>query len=97
MKKTISAVALMASSTSAFALMAPPTQTKTICLDVYENEDGVKYAGTCDQAKNNQILGATILENGCAEDQIALTSRKYQGGSWDISIRACMPPNVVQL
>lgn len=70
MKRTVAAVALSI-STPSFALMLPPSETKTICLDVFESENGVKYSGNCDQSENNVTLGAKILENGCAADQIS--------------------------
>lgn len=96
MKKSIAALALTASSTSAFALGFPPSETKTICLDVYENEDGVKYAGGCDQAKNNATLEKPLLANGCAEGQVSLVAQKFSQ-NFDINVHSCMPPNVVQL
>jgi hypothetical protein len=98
MKKSIAVLALSASSTSAFAFMMQPQQTKTYCLSVYEGADGAKFASSCDESKNNEILGKDLLENGCAEDQVALTARKHKGQKkFDIQISACLPPNVVQL
>ena len=105
MKRTVAAIA-MGISTPSFALMLPAQATKVICLDTFESEKGVKYAGNCDQAANNEILEATILENGCAADQIALTSVAYPVAGkkgkpstlkYDIEIKSCLPPNVVQL
>ncbi len=114
MKRTVSAAALALSvSTPSFALMLPPTATKTICLDTFESETGVKYSGNCDQAANNKELNLPLLENGCAEGQISLTSVAYPSFSeapkkkkkqepaqelkFDIEIKACLPPNVAQL
>lgn len=94
-KTTVAALALSASSSS-FALMAPPTQTKTICLEVYETAEGVSYSSGCDASSNNVELGLTILENGCAVDQVALIAHKY-GRRFDIQISSCLPPNVAQL
>ncbi len=108
MKRTVAALALSI-STPSFALMMPATATKTICLDTFESEAGVKYAGNCDQAANNKELNLAVLENGCAEGQIALTSVAYPTYNqsakqkkkpelkFDIEINACLPPNVAQL
>lgn len=94
-KKTVAALAITASS--AFALMAPPEHTKTICLNAYEGADGSLYAGNCDEARNNETLQKELLENGCAKKQVSLTARKYQGGKYDIQVRNCLPPGVIQL
>ena len=95
MKKTIATIALTASP-SAFALIGPGGETKTVCLNTYETAEGLLYAGSCDEAPNNEELGLEILENGCAEGQIALTARKF-GETWEPQIASCLPPNVVQL
>ena len=102
MKKTIAAIALSASSTSAFALIAPqnPIQTKTYCVSLYDFDDGAKTAGSCDETKNNVTLGKEILSNGCAEEQVALIAVKTGRGraaKFNIEIGSCLPPNVVQL
>lgn len=109
MKRTVAALALSV-STPSFALMMPAVKVKTICLDTYESETGVKFAGNCDQATNNAESGVKLLENGCAEGQISLTSAAYPDFSqtpkqkgqeeevkFDIEIRSCLPPNVAQL
>lgn len=108
MKRTVAALALSV-STPSFALMMPPTKVKTICLDSYESEAGAKFAGNCDQAANNTELGLALLDNGCAEGQIAVTSAGYttftkkpkhkakEELKFDIEIRSCLPPNVAQL
>ncbi|WP_141735035.1 hypothetical protein [Oligoflexus tunisiensis] len=96
-KKSVTALALTASS-SAFALMRPPVETKTICLDMYESAEGAAYAGTCDQSDNNETLKKKILENGCAEGQLAMTAQKWdKRGEFYPSIHSCLPPNVAQL
>ena len=80
MKKTIMALALTTASSSAFALTGPgfgAIASKTLCLDAYQNENGVSFAGACDQSANNVYNKAVILENGCAEGQIALVSLKF--------------------
>ncbi|RZA25960.1 MAG: hypothetical protein EOP10_05185 [Proteobacteria bacterium] len=112
MKRTVSAAALALSiSTPSFALMLPPSATKTICLDSYESETGAKFAGNCDQAANNKELALPLLDNGCADGQIALTSVAYPASfvqnspkqkkntklKFDIEINNCLPPNVAQL
>jgi hypothetical protein len=108
MKRTVAALALSI-STPSFALMIPASATKTICLDTYESETGVKFAGNCDQTPNNKEAGVALLENGCAEGQISLTSfaypsynpsakqKKKQELKFDIEINTCLPPNVAQL
>lgn len=96
MKKTVAALALSASSSAAFALSPMPQATKTICLDVFEDANGLQNSGNCDEARNNEIRGVRILENGCAEGQIALVARKFSN-RFDIEIHPCLPPNVVQL
>ena len=96
-KSKIAAVAISAAS-MAYGLTPPPVQTKTLCLAVYEDNSGVKQAGTCDNARNNVILGLPILSNGCAENQISLSSVRYQGSkNFTIQIHSCLPPNAVQL
>lgn len=101
MKKTISLAAIaISASTSSFALIGPPADmiTKTYCLDTYTTESGSMMAGTCDQSINNARRGAQIGENGCAENQISLqTSKANRSAEFPIRIRACLPPNVVQL
>ena len=96
-KKTIVAFAITASS--AFALIGPmPAEYKNLCLNVYDNANGVQYAGRCDETRNNEYSKLEILENGCAEGQISLTAMKVQGSErFDIEINSCLPPHVVQL
>jgi hypothetical protein len=95
--KTISAFVLSASS--AFALIGPgPLDTKTICLSAHEDKDGVVFAGSCDQARNNKTEKKDILANGCAEKQVAVTATKTRSAKeWSVKVYDCMPPHVVQL
>lgn len=95
MKKTIAALALAASS-AAIARPGPATEIKTICLKTSEATDGSAYAASCDSSANNKILRLPLLENGCAADQVALTSVK-RGDRFSIEIYSCMPPGAVQL
>lgn len=107
MKKTISAtIVALSSATSVLALWAPaPVESKTYCLGMYDiqnAEEGspVYMAGTCDASYNNAYYQTPLLDNGCAEGQIALTTHRYGGGEegeFPIQIGSCMPPNVTQL
>ena len=97
LKKSITAMTLAASS-SAFALMAPPVATKTICLNLYESMEGVFFTGTCDQAENNELKQRPLLANGCAKGQTAMTATKWDvDGDFRPNIYPCLPPNVAQL
>lgn len=100
MKKSITVLALSAASTSAMALVAPPrpgqVSIKTYCLEVYESADGAKNASSCDESANNVRRHAVILDNGCTEDQVALSTRVFNGKP-QINISSCLPPNVAQL
>lgn len=96
MKKTITTLAMLASASSASALIAPPNgqepQLKTICLDVVAvSKDESLIAGSCDQAANNEYLRKPINANGCADDQVAI---KTYG---DVVVSSCLPPGAVQL
>ena len=95
MKKTIAALALTASS-AAVAMPRPVTDRKTICLKTSESTDGSVYASGCDSSANNKTLNLPILQNGCAADQVALTSVKV-GTRFTIEIGSCLPPHAVQL
>lgn len=95
MKKTIAALALTASS-AAVAMPMPASESKIICLKTYESNDGSLDAAGCDSSRNNKTLGLPILENGCAADQVALTSVK-RGERFTIEIGSCLPPHAVQL
>jgi hypothetical protein len=96
MKKTISIAALAVSATTSFAFMAPPTETKTYCLNMYTDASGA-MAGSCDQTRNNVRSGVQLGENGCAADQIALSTSRWGDGEFPIQISPCLPPNVAQL
>ncbi|HXW52749.1 MAG TPA: hypothetical protein VEL47_01460 [Myxococcota bacterium] len=98
-KRSISLAALaISASTSSMALIAPPTDTKTYCLDVYTNASGGSFAGSCDQTDNNAETGAQVGGNGCAADQIALKTARWNSTQpFPIQIYPCMPPNTVQL
>lgn len=101
MKKrtTISLAALaISASSSTFALIAGPTDTKTYCLEMYTDTCGSSYAGSCDQTANNERRGAQIGENGCAQGQVALSTGRWSPDEpYQIEIHACMPPNAAQL
>lgn len=94
-KTSIAAVALSV-ATSGFALIGPVGDSKTICLSSYTDANGVQYAGSCDEARNNKELGLPLLANGCAEGQISIQSHNF-GGGFSVEVHNCMPPNVVQL
>jgi len=96
MKKTITAAAALAASSSAFGLIGPVQESKTICLNTFVDENRLLYAGKCDEARNNIILDKPILKNGCAQGQVALTAIKLNG-QWNPQIQYCLRPNVVQL
>ena len=93
-KKTIAALAITASS--AFALTAPPQETKVVCLTVHEDAKGVMYSGNCDESRNNKQEKLEILANGCAAEQISIRSTSFNG-KFNVQISSCLPPNVVQL
>jgi hypothetical protein len=95
--KTISAFVLSASS--AFALVGPGRMdSKTLCVDVSEDNDGVFWGGTCDQSENNTKGNLKLLANGCAEGQISIVATKNKNAKkYNIQIPQCLPPNVVQL
>jgi len=100
MKKSITAIALAASSTSAFALIAPNLgdEQKTYCVSTYEADDGSQYVSQCDETKNNERENRPLLQNGCAEGQAAISGFKRRSEKkFNIEISACLPPNVAQL
>jgi hypothetical protein len=101
MKKrtTISLAALaISASSSTFALIGSPNDTKTYCLEMYTDASGSSYAGSCDQTANNARRGTQIGENGCAQSQVALTTGRWSSEEpYPIQIHACMPPNATQL
>ena len=91
MKKTIASVALIASATSASALIFNPEQveTKTYCLGFYESVEGKKFVGDCDEKAANKLYKLEVDENGCTENQVVMTTIK------NIEIASC--PTFVQL
>lgn len=92
MKKTIASMALLVSTTSAFALIGPGgrdvPKPKTYCLSLYETEQNVAYVGDCDESDKNARYGLELKENGCADGQAALQSVR-------VRIPSC--PTFVQL
>lgn len=94
--KTISAMLLATSS--AWALIGPGAQHKTICLDAHIDKDGIISSGSCDQSENNKTLKKDIQSNGCAEDQASVVATRHKGQKeYNIKVPTCLPPNVVQL
>ncbi|MES2768723.1 MAG: hypothetical protein V4596_06205 [Bdellovibrionota bacterium] len=91
MKKTIAAIAILA-STQAHAL-APPGPTipkQKVCLKSYKLDDKSVQVGSCDSSYNNQSENLPLKENGCAKNQVALTVDEN-------TIQACLPAGAVQL
>jgi hypothetical protein len=94
MKKTIASLALLASvSAHGIAPFGPgqksaprPQPAKKVCLGLVQHDDGSYQAGSCDRTEYNGMIGAELLENGCAEEQVAVVG---------ISVRSC--PTFVQL
>lgn len=102
MKKTIASAALLASATSAFAIVGPmgdaslqslqpvkPLVEKNFCLSLYEDNNGEKYVSDCDESLANKKYGLELGENGCAEGQVSFRTIR------NIEIKAC--PTFVQL
>lgn len=100
-KSTISIAALAIATASvsfAFRGPVPATESKTYCLKMMTSDDGATLAETCDQSGLNRRFRKPLLSNGCAANQIAVTTEKV--GSVDtfpIQISSCLPPNVTQL
>ena len=95
MKKTVAAIAILASAAASQAMPPMPDpnapKPKTVCLKMYQNQDGSTSLGSCDASRNNIISKARLGQNGCAAEQAAITTRNK------IAISACLPPGVVQL
>lgn len=92
MKKTIAAIALMASSTTVLAFAPPPTEpAKTVCIKAFSLQDGSKVGQDCDDSDNNMRLNRPIKASGCAAEQVAITT--YD----ELNIPKCMPAGAVQL
>jgi hypothetical protein len=102
MKKTIASLAMLASAVSATTALAMPQPkdpsapepvVKTICMSTYSyNADKSIDLGGCDESPNNVAEKRKIMDNGCAEGQVALISIDDE-----IKIEACMPPGMAQL
>lgn len=98
MKKTIAALAILASASTSQALMPEfdgleinkSKQTeRVICLsELYTENDGSKVLGACDESEANESYGAQLMANGCAEGQLAIQSV-------ELKIESC--PTAVQL
>lgn len=98
MKKTITALAILASGSMALAIArpidpnAPRPKLRTICLKVVQTaDDGSQSLSTCDSSPNNTRAQVQLQENGCAEGQASMKTYNK------IVINACMPPGMVQL
>ena len=77
--KSISALALLASSSSAYALMPPNLPVYKACIAVSLSEAGAASAEGCDQTANNKKLELAINpETGCAAGQASLRSHRVQ-------------------
>ncbi len=93
MNKTITALALLASASSAHALIGPnPTHEplNTACVALYKGEGEAAYLGDCDQTKNNKKQNLEVNESGCPDGQA-----KFE--SYDVKLPNCMPIGIVQL
>lgn len=93
MKKTITSLAILASASSAFALVGPGgpgnhPKPKNVCLSHSVGNQGEAYVGDCDQSQMNRLRKLPLLANGCAVNQASLRSLK-------VIIPAC--PTFVQL
>lgn len=91
MKKTIAAMAILASASSQ-ALIGPgghprPMPKNVVCVSLYKDAGGY-IAGNCDQTAKNEKYGAELKDNGCAKDQAAMRIT---------SVRIPMCPTYVQL
>lgn len=102
MKKTIAAIAIIASGTMASSVASaiarptdpnsPQPKINTVCLRIAGTAaDGSVSLSTCDSSANNKRAQARLQDNGCAEGQASI--RTYN----KVAIAACMPPGMVQL
>jgi hypothetical protein len=92
MKKTIAAVALMASATTSMAMPFPHNEPpKTMCLKVYSAPDKSKEASDCDDSDNNATLKLKLKANGCAAGQVVISTYDQ------LNIPKCMPAGAIQL
>ncbi len=89
---------MLLSASSAWALIGPGAETKTICLDTRMDKDGIIFSGNCDQSRNNRIEKKDLLANGCAEDQNSVVATRHKGEkAYSVKVPVCLPPNVAQL
>lgn len=98
MKKTIATIAIIASGSVSMAIARPPNPNapkpvlKTVCLKISNTaSDRSQTVGFCDQTNNNKRAQADLLENGCAEGQVAIKTYNQ------VAISSCMAPGIVQL
>lgn len=80
MKKTVAALAVLASATTAFALVRPGVgqpvqqpQQQTVCMSLHQDQDKSLYAGGCDMTARNKMSSVRLKSNGCAEGQVSIT------------------------
>src|SRR5262249_47388511 len=98
----VASMALMASASSAYAIVGPNPASSTapssihprptpapVCISKWEDETGAEFATACDLTSSNYRYGREILSNGCAEGQVALLTTS------NIHVPAC--PTFVQL
>ena len=97
MKKTIGAIAMLMSTSPAFAIIAPGTGDLIpvdACLSIskVQTTDGksLMYAGNCDETVNNERFKKPLLDNGCAAKQARFTSVA-------VKLPLCRDPRIVQL
>lgn len=92
MKKTVASLAILASASSAFALIGPggPGQPRprNYCVSSYHGQNGEAYVGDCDLTQQNLRRQAPLLQNGCAQNQASLRS---------VRVRLAACPTFVQL
>jgi hypothetical protein len=99
MKKTIAALALMAATSTSYAMPLPrdPNQPeppkpeiKTVCLEVFtKHKDGSFEVGGCDMVERNERDEVdSVKKNGCPKGQVAIKTA-------EVEISAC--PTRMQL
>lgn len=91
--KTIASVAMLVSTTSAFAFMAPNPgpvpEPEHYCVSLYTDDKGENATlGDCDLRERNERYDVELQKNGCAEGQAAMITR-------DVKIKSC--PSFAQL
>ena len=96
--KKITVATLALSASASFAFIGPGAESKTYCLNKYEDANGAVMVGTCDESRNNEDLGRELNSQGCAEGQVAMTATKHaHTQQFSPVISSCLPPNVAQL